>query len=625
MSQSYCSALIRLMNIKIFSLLIFILAVSACTSTPLKVEDEAKEEFKEYTLKDLNKIQKALASAEPDATTSLRFKGADIALKLDLVDLAGELLEPIDTSNLGYSDDTQYKVLNARVKLKLKQPVAALEWLNSVNTEELNRYPEMQIRWGITRANAYLQTMDYVTSARERIYYDGLLELEDRQLNHENILQTLTILPLEKLKEANREVRKGSEFRGWLSLASLMREHQLDPFTQFAAFIKWQEKWPKHPAALNPPESLKLLKRIVEDRTTHIALLLPLEGNLSQIGRAIRDGILASHFDFIQKHDVFPKISLINTSDVNMEIAYEIAMAKGADLIIGPLQREKILELKETVSLSVPVLALNRIENSDPLDDFFQFGLAPEDEIRQLVDQVLKEGYRKALAIVPDDDWGSRNLNTFKSYWEKENGVLIDSIVFGKSAKQTRSIKQLLKIDTSESRASRLRRTLGEKLVFNPRRRRDVDFIFLIANASQASSINPALGFNYADDVPVYSTSHVHDNTDTRISNLDLKNIRFCEIPFKLKSEQTIQNDILDSWPASKGRLAPFYALGVDAYYLYPKLDQMKLIPGEKLYGTTGIISIDDDNVIKRRLMWAQFKNGKVTQLPLILGTPFTQ
>lgn len=628
MSQPYCSVLIRLMNKKITILLTLLLAVSACTSGPVDMGDSAEgveEELKEYSIKDLKKVQRKLASAEPDAATPLRLEGANIALKLDLVDLAAELLEPIDASNLGLQEDSHYKILMAGIKLKLEQPVAALEWLNSVDPNTLDRYPKMQILWGHARANAYLQNMDYITSARERVYYDGLLSNTSRQLNHENILQTLTILPLEVLEQAGKEVKKGSEFRGWLSLASLMRENQLDPFSQFTTFVKWQEKWPTHPAALNPPKSLQLLKRIVEDRPNHITLLLPLEGALGKVGRAIRDGILASHFHFIQRHEEFPKISLIDTSNVSMEIAYETAMARGADLIIGPLQRQKILELKETVSLSIPVLALNQIESGSPLEDFFQFGLAPEDEIRQLVDQALMEGFENALAIVPDDSWGSRNLNAFKDFWEKEKGVLVESIAFDKSAKPAKSIRQLLRIDTSESRVSRLRRTLGEKLEFNPRRRRDVDFIFLVANTSEASSINPALGFYYADDVPVYSTSHIHDNTDTRINNMDLKNIRFCEIPFKLKSEQSIQNEVIDSWPGARGILSPFYALGVDAYHLYPRLQQMKLIPGEKLYGTTGIISVDKNNVIRRRLMWAQFKQGKVVQLPLILNTPVIQ
>ena len=82
--------------------------------------------------------------------------------------------------------------------------------------------------------------------------------------------------------------------------------------------------------------------------------------------------------------------------------------------------------------------------------------------------------------------------------------------------------------------AGDLRRIIRQPFEFDPRRRQDIDFIFLLANPSQARGIKPTLAFFFAEDLPVYSTSHMNDNSESRIDYLDLAGIRFCDIPWKL-------------------------------------------------------------------------------------------
>jgi outer membrane PBP1 activator LpoA protein len=45
---------------------------------------------------------------------------------------------------------------------------------------------------------------------------------------------------------------------------------------------------------------------------------------------------------------------------------------------------------------------------------------------------------------------------------------------------------------------------------------------------------------------------------------------------------------------------------------------QLKELPEEKIFGLTGILTLNEDNIVNRSLMWAQFRDGKVSTIPMI-------
>ncbi|MFT5804357.1 MAG: outer membrane PBP1 activator LpoA protein, partial [Candidatus Paceibacteria bacterium] len=251
--------------------------------------------------------------------------------------------------------------------------------------------------------------------------------------------------------------------------------------------------------------------------------------------------------------------------------------------------------------------------------NLYQFGLAPEDEINQVADHVYNEGLRNALVIYPEGDWGSRNFAAFEDRWKTLGGHIVDSAQYANQRDYSDLVKTLLTVDQSERRAADVRRIIGERFEFTPRRRMDIDFVFLLASPAQARGINPTLAFYYADDIPVYATSHVYEISDSRIESIDLNGIRFCDIPWKLTQDNDIQRQIQANWPAARAQLSPFYALGVDAYQIHAKLQYLKALEFEKTYGVTGILQITPDNLITRGLMWAQFSKGKVIATPAVV------
>ncbi|MFT5102201.1 MAG: outer membrane PBP1 activator LpoA protein, partial [Planctomycetaceae bacterium] len=123
------------------------------------------------------------------------------------------------------------------------------------------------------------------------------------------------------------------------------------------------------------------------------------------------------------------------------------------------------------------------------------------------------------------------------------------------------------------------------------------------------------------EDIPVYSTSHVYEYSESRIESIDLNGIRFCDIPWKLNVATPLQQQLQTLWPGARTSLAAFYALGVDAFRLYPRLEQMKQLPDEKIFGSTGVLRLNPQNILTRRLLWAQFSDGAVVTNPQVVGT----
>lgn len=598
-----------------------IFLLSSCSSQPeVPAAAIPREVAAGIRLQDMQSLLRAAEKTTSPRAEMYRLKAAKIALDGKDVSQAGSILSSISPSNLTAELDILYLEYQALLSLARNDPDKALQWLSS----ELPLSQEDRLRFSELRAQAYYQARRYLASARERIFYDPLLDDSVKIQNHEEIWKSLMELPVRTLTKLAKNALT-SDLRGWLSLTAMSKQYQDNLNRQLQELKKWQQIWNHHPAATRLPARLNMLTNLVREKPKRIALLLPLQGNLAPYGRAIRDGFLAAHYQTLKSDHDAPTITIFDTSSADVIDQYNSAVADGARFIVGPLDRNNVSRLGEADNLSVPVLALNRIQNSgtNPAttrQGFYQFGLAPEDEVIQVADQAWREGFRRALVLIPDNDWGQRNFSVFLDHWLNLGGDIVDKKLFTSQKDYSALVQSLLSVDASEKRAADLRRIIREPFEFDPRRRQDIDFIFLLANPSQARGINPTLAFFFAEDLPVYSTSHINDNSESRINYMDLNGIRFCDIPWKLTRSNNLQLQIQSRWDDSRKALAPFYALGVDAYHLFPRLEQLEKIPNDRIFGSTGVLSLDVHRVIKRRLMWAQIKDGRVMPVPIVVG-----
>ena len=605
--------MVRLSFIPVFisATLVFL---TGCESTPRPTQTTQEIRVTAPIAQTNDSVFDLIAAAEqasPARANAFRLKAAELAL--DSRDLI-QAQNIVATLNLPVSANLEklYTLVKARIAILGGDGIDALIWLRSpaITKDPLTQVEQIDI--GKLRAQAYAAGRSYLASARERIFVDPLLKGSEQHENQEQIFSALMQLGQANLNiQANKAIT--SELRGWLSLAAMTKQHQNRPMRQLDALKQWRQVWSSHPAAIRLPARLNSLASVVANQAKTIALFLPLQGDLGAFGRAIRDAIIASKFQLERDVD----IHVYDTSNASVETLVKNAATAGAELGIGPLDREKVTQLS-SLSLPFPVLALNRTLDGSGHSSLYQFALAPEDEMIQVAEQVFNEGKQNALVVYPEGDWGSRNVTAFQDRWQELGGTTINSATYGGDKDYSTLVKSLLDVDVSEQRALNLRRIIGQSFEFTPRRRQDIDFIFLLANQDQARGINPTLAFFYAEDIPVYSTSHVHQYSDSKIESIDLNGIRFCDIPWKLDSDQP--NPIKELWPAARSNLAPFYALGADAFRMYPRLEQLKRFNEERFYGETGELRLAANNIVQRTLSWAQFANGEVVPAPQVVN-----
>jgi len=341
-----------------------------------------------------------------------------------------------------------------------------------------------------------------------------------------------------------------------------------------------------------------------------VALLLPLSGRLAAFGTAVRDGFMAAWYEARAHGDYAPTIRLYDTSaGADVLQVYQQAIADGAGLIIGPLEKPQVAALYQQ-NLPVPTLALNRADlDQGAPGNLYQFSLAPEDEAAQIADIAFQENRRRALVIAPEDEWRSREMQVFSQRWQQHGGEISATVRYFDQQSMSQEIRAALNISQSEARAREVESIINRNVEFSPQRRRDVDMVFMLAKPQQARSIKPMLAFYYAGDMPVYTLSRVYNGFPNPALDRDMDKVRFTEMPFLLENPP-LKQQILADQPQSRNYLR-LYAMGIDSFHLYPHLAAMARAGAGRLAGQTGYLTLNPQHVIQRELMLAQMRNGK--------------
>ncbi|MFN2308801.1 MAG: penicillin-binding protein activator [Gammaproteobacteria bacterium] len=561
-----------------------------------------------------------LAAADRAASPrreALQLEAAEVLLRGQLFDAAESLLDRLPQA--GDADyQTRLAIARARLLIGRGQPEAALQNLVALSdTVPVALLPSFHQ----VRAEAYAAAGNLLESARERVWLDGLLDAAARPANQQAIWQALAQLP-NALLAGLRTAPPPDVFSGWLELVETTRGKRDDPAQLDLALAIWQERYPRHPASrafiLGLRERLETYTQQVA-APTQIGVLLPLSGPLAEAGMAVRDGLLAAHYQ--APTGPAGQLRFYDTGDGAVLARYQEAISAGAQQIIGPLTKEAVAVLAASGPLSVPVLALNLLPEGSPAPaQFYQFGLAPEDEAIQVATRAWEDGHRRALALIPEGVWGERVLHAFAQHWQTLGGSLLDVQRYGTDQREySNRVRELLNIDASQRRHQALSRLLGRQPEFEPRRRQDADFIFLIGQAQQARLLRPLLRFHHAGQLPVYATSQVYEGTANAALDQDLDGVRFCDMPWILSSEhpgRALRSEIERLWPARAARHIRLYALGIDALQITPYLRGLSEGLFARHPGVTGDIYLDRDRRVHRDLQWAQFHRGVPIDLP---------
>lgn len=487
--------------------------------------------------------------------------------------------------------------------------------------EPLSRQPLPQrdrVRVEALRADAWIQKHDPARAVELMTQRESWLDSRRGIASNRNRLwQGLLFSSPQTLREA-AETAANEQIRGWLTLGSLARSTGQQGIGWSNGISRWRQDNPKHPA-LTILDDMDIPDAEFLDYPRQVALLLPLSGRSAAAGKAIQNGFLGAYFATAGALDDRQSVRIY---DVNSEggasAAYQTAVLEGAEFVVGPLLKNSVTELANDILVPVPVLTLNYLPD-DTLapPGLFQFALAPEDEAASAAVRALGDGYTRAVALVPNNDWGRRVLQSFATEFEGLGGTLLDYRSYTPDQRDfSNEIENLMGLSGSVQRYKRMRANIGASLQFEPRRRQDAEFIFLATAAASGRLLKAQLKFHYSGNLPTYSTSLV--NALDGHSNTDLNGVMFADVPWLIKPQPWIQylpNTFSDHWPQER-RLGRLHAMGYDSYNLIASLFAGNGGESLDLDGATGRLFLDQEGRVHRRLPWAQFQQGEAIALP---------
>lgn len=329
-----------------------------------------------------------------------------------------------------------------------------------------------------------------------------------------------------------------------------------------------------------------------EKPVPHIALLLPLKSAaFGSAAEAVQQGFQAAANLDRQGHPEGLPIRVYGCFDESNDIAalYRQAIAGGARAVVGPLTRSGVGALAAEQNIPVPTLALNVVE-SQPDKPLYFFGMAAEGEARLTAQLAARQGPHQAIVITTRSQLAKRLQFAFEEEWNASGRTILREIEFNDDPAPFADM--VAAPDT---------------------------VVFLAADAEKARLIRPYL----PNKLPIYATSQLFVGNDDTLTNFDLNDIRFVDMPWLLQADHPAVMTYPRANPPLPVDHERLYALGIDAFRLIQLLLAGKVEAALPLDGVSGHILLNG-HIFQRISIPAVFVQGRA-QLPDAPVTPAVQ
>ncbi len=516
----------------------------------------------------------AAAVASISLAAKLRLQAAEQYLERHEFDLAEAALRAISRDNLTPADLTRFNQARAQILIDAGNFLEAKTLLTQqILASALDYQLVAKACAGLNRhscaADGWIQAS--LSFSTEKLPADI----------HDTIWQHLSAA------RSGPQVFSHRDHHAWWSLQQVIREAGSVP-AQLRAWQQWQSQNPSHPASIKPPTALS---RLQDYRPPSIAVMLPLSGNLSGAGRAVRDGLAAAYVG--EQPATRGIVEFYDTATQPIAHIWAIVLENGHDVVIGPLIKENVQAFAElTASAQLPRLSLNYLSDDDNNPGgLFQLGVAIEDEASSLVTHMLLAGHKRVMIVHSQSQWSQRANSAFAEQWP----FPITSGEFVNVKGLTEAVGSAMLTAESEGRKSELERLLGTKLEFLPRAREDLDAIVALTSNVESQALVPALRFHFGDHLPIYSTSQA-----ARLGEVDaLKGFKITELPLLAASSYQPLNE---AFSVARSNFAELYALGHDAYWVGTWLPLLRFDSKLSVPGASGHLWLDGDGSFRREL-----------------------
>ena len=466
---------------------------------------------------------------------------------------------------------------------------------------------------------------------------------------------------------------KAPELKGWLTLTTVANKFGGNKEQMRYHLGMWQKKFKHHSASI-------IAKRLASQELTpktieNVAVILPLTGNQGAAGQAIQQGILAS---FAQ--DKAKTLHFFDSSKVNWYGLTNELLTLKIDYVIGPLLKSNVDKyinhtntqthaqndylLKTNTNLfdtntaqsddntnthykttnylsaidsesaiksylqspaqdkTIETLLLNIPTTTALTNKYTVLSMRPEDEAKQAAETLSRQDFQHPVVLSQKNSVSKRIAQAFATQWQHITGNEIDIVYYDTGAQMQSNIKATLAVDKSKVRISKLNSRLNQNIIAQTRNRRDIDMFYLVGTSEETRLVKPYIAVNispFADVIPIFASSRSHSTQSDYSSNSDLQGLTFSEIPWLLADAQNTELATTSQalWPKRSDGLSRLFAMGYDSYQLINKIPLMQQAPYLQHWGQTGILKLDDNNVLTRSLLWGVYKNNKVVTIAM--------
>lgn len=320
-----------------------------------------------------------------------------------------------------------------------------------------------------------------------------------------------------------------------------------------------------------------------------IALFLPDKGKLQRAAQAIRNGLLAAYYHERAAGRPVPALRFYATDDGStLDQLYERAQRDGAELVLGPLDKDDVRHLEQRPGLALPTLAFNHGDRAGPQpNNLSQLTLAPEDDIDALIDWARSQNLQRVLVLKGEKDpLGDRAADHFQQRWQAAGGTA--DVVAVPSQGLLNRLRPLLLSAKGEAQP-------GREAVF-------------VASPGLSRQVNPVIRFLRGDRLPVLSLSAAYDPAATPVETQDLDGVVLCDLPWLVTERHSpLRQSLQQDSGLNAGQYERLQALGADAFAL--ALIRLQL-DEQGMPGQTGRLWRDTKGQLKRQPICARMQNG---------------
>lgn len=512
---------------------------------------------------------------------------------------AHEVLSHTDCSTCTPTEKQMFDLNLAQYHLLNHQPQSTLSTLAQLKPSTL----------GKLHAERYHQLLTQALSALD--HWASMIQSQSHDVSISHDLAHASINSLKKQYHQTKDPRS----LAWLSLAITNYYLRYHPH-QVTSKLKSLLQYHKHLG-----QDLQIDEKTLEHKKINrVTLMLPHHGSKSNIGLAIEQGFLLTHFWLAkQQSRLDMRIALIDAPDISGDLfdTYRHAQNNNPDWIVTMLSKEHSSDLIRLADRSIDHLILNPNPQGHIQQHHMTFlHLSPSIEASALARHVRKLGYSAAVLIDNQTQWSQAASQAFKSQWAQLNGTIAQQLTIHGHQNINAAVQQALGIVQSRQRARHISTLLRQHLRFIPRRRQDIDVIILLTSAQSARQIVPTLHYNFAN-LPIYGTSSLWDRQIKTKGNKDLNGLHFCQSQWLMPNEDghldTVKKMIMKQWPKKFQHYSRFFALGVDARLFLEYQDYLSHLPFSQFLGATGTLDMQNGQ-IHRQMPCYHITHGRLNR-----------